>query len=613
MVLDYYFNNMLCCRNESLVEEALIEEEPDEAIRAVTKLGFSQFRSAAQHCLVKEVLQCQHSVAGVLPTGAGKTLAIFVALTEDSGITIVVYPLRSVYDDAVLRLRTFSQTHPQFRKWTTWDSVLPLQAIVANTRLLLVTAEEARNPLFLAQLSQNPSLVRRVVFDEAPLFINSQFRYGLSSLPILFRSVLSCPFVLLTATLQVQHEQKLLENYYCPGLVIIRGPTVRAEIEHKVVRLPGRQVSVQQVVEYINFSTNELTIVFVQSMDDLKKYSQSLGSLSETRGRIVCYHGSLNGSERKAAANSWSSGRTPIMIATTAFAYGIHDTRCHRIIHVDGAYDLDTYAQAVGRSGRDGRDAQSIILLTQSSSPANVGNDFQKFVDMKMCRLAALSSFMDSKDLGWSESCGRCDWCLKRRLPPHEVPIKWLQESLSVKKPSESIAPSQERTQASLIVAQAKRKIRRLLKICRQSFCFTCFALSRGREKSNHTMSSCPHWKFRCFRCGATGCKRSDCSRHALVVKNLTACNLCVSCALPPFVFDVTIHEGKFSMGKGCRLKDTILPTMLLMWHRQETKAAMTAFAGREVKELEDFLSWALDSTGGLGGFLHFLDDYCAI
>jgi hypothetical protein len=152
----------------------------------------------------------------------------------------------------------------------------------------------------------------------------------------------------------------------------------------------------------------------------------------------------------------------------------------------------------------------------------------------------------------------------------------------------------------------------RLLKICQQSFCFTCFALSRGGEKSNHTMSSCPKWKFRCFRCGATGCKRSDCSRHALVVQKLTDCNLCVSCALPPFVFDVTIHEGKFSMGKGCQLKDTILPTMLLMWHRQETKAAMIACAGRDFKELEDFLSWAFESRGGLGGFLHFLHDYCA-
>lgn len=602
----YLSNNNLCCRNES-IDEA----EPDEAVQAITKLGFSQFRSAAQHCLVKEVLQCQHSVAGVLPTGAGKTLAIFVALTEESGITIVVYPLRSVYDDAVLRLRTLSQAHPEFRKWTTWDSVLPLQAIFDNTRLLLVTAEQARNKLFLAQVSGNHSLVRRVVFDEAPLFITSQFRYGLSSLPILFRSVLSCPFVLLTATLQVQHEDRLRDLFFCPGLVIIRGPTVRPEIEHKVVRLPGREVSVQQVVEYINFNNNELTIVFVQSMDDLKRYSQSLESLSETRGRIVCYHGSLNGSERKTAANSWSSGRTPILIATTAFAYGIHDAKCHRIIHVGGSYDLDTYAQAVGRSGRDGRDAQSIVLLAQRS-PTHVETDFHTFVDMKSCRLAALSSFMDSEDLGWSGSCGRCDWCRERRLPSNEVSIQWLQESLSVKRPTEAIAPFQERTQASLIVAQVKRNTRRLVKLCKESFCFTCFALSRGRERSNHTLSSCPHWRLRCFRCGATGCKRSDCSRQALVAQKLTECNRCVSCALPPFVFDVSIHDGMFSMGKHCQLKDTILPTMLLMWHRSETKAAISVFAGREINGFEDYLSWALDSREGLRGFLHFLNDYCA-
>lgn len=595
-------------------EEVDTTLEQDSDTTVVAKLGFPRFRSEAQRCLIQHVLKCETSVAGVLPTGAGKTLAIFVAMAEkEPGITVAIYPLRSVFDDALVRLKELSLKMPKYKDaWTTWDQRFPLRSIFAHTKLMLVTAEQARNNLFLSQLRKDHSLVRRVVFDEAPVFGSSSYRLGLASLPTMIRSLVSCPFVLLTATLPCLHERRLRESFHCPGLVVIRAPTIRPEVVHKLIRLPSGSVDMtRELVKYVNVENNKLTIVFVKSKNDLQNVANALEVVPITRGRVARYHGSLDGDQRKLAAHSWSCGQKPVMVATTAFAYGIHDSKCHLVIHVDGAFDVETYVQATGRSGRDGKTANSIVLLSGASSKRCDKTEFDRFARSNCCRLVSLSSLLDPIELQWKKSCGRCDHCSRMGLPVHNVSMEWRQQSCNVYWPGQAVTPLQERVAANCYLAKVRKSLKSLMKVCKQHFCFSCFVQSRGRKRLAHGITSCPLWKFRCFRCASTGCKRRECATSDWINKQLKTANLCVSCAMPPQVFDVVVHAEEFSMGKHCHFRDTVLPVLLLLWKNMHTKAAIVKFASLPLNNFEQYMKWALDANGGLSNGLRFITQYC--
>lgn len=79
---------------------------------------------------------------------------------------------------------------------------------------------------------------------------------------------------------------------------------------------------------------------------------------------------------------------------------------------------------------------------------------------------------------------------------------------------------------------------------------------------------------------------------------------------MPPFLFDVNIHEGEHSMGRNCSYKDTLLPALLLAWQLQETRQALESFSGRSFHGFEDFLHWSLEQRLGLGNFVYFFFDY---
>ena len=590
----------------------------DSAMRAIQRLGYSSFRSSAQHSLVSHILHGESSIAGILPTGGGKTLTILVAVAEEiPGITLVIYPLRSVYDDAIFRLNDFTQQNPRYRAaWGTYQPNVPIQTLAAQKRVLLLTAEEARDATFLSLLKSAPMLVKRVIFEEAPVFVTSHFRLGISSLPMLLRSYLTCPFVLLTGTVKVDDEQRLRDDFYSPGLIFVRGPTVRPEIQHIVVRLPGRNVSAHDVVKYIEFKANENTIVFVRSMKKLEEIATGLEAHSKTRALVVRYYGSLPNDEREEAARSWKQGKTPIMVATTAFGFGIHDMKCHTTIHVDGAFDVESYVQGAGRGGRDGKASKSIVLLSLKSVQET--SDISRLFASKRCRMAAISSLLDPEDLCWTGCCGKCDWCIETRQPGQIVSEEWRSQSLQISNPLETSTLTHERSQASFAIAHIKRDAKRLIKACEKKICFSCLVMSRGQKKPSHSLTACPHWKRRCFRCGSDNCGRSfgstrtSCPDYATISEILKAYNVCVTCALPPYILDEAIHNGQTSMGRGCRFRDSVLPTMLLLWHCREGREALNRFNSERPVTLEAYLSWALDATKGIGNFLRFLSQYCS-
>jgi superfamily II DNA helicase RecQ len=359
------------------------------------------------------------------------------------------------------------------------------------------------------------------------------------------------------------------------------------------------------VSKYVQISGTSLTIVFVRSVNELKSYKAGLENLPELTGRIEIYHGGLNSQQRLIAASSWSSGRKPLMIATTAFSHGVHDDKCRRVIHVGMPFDIDTYVQAAGRSGRDGAESKSVILL--DNRPSNMRSDFQAFLKTDRCRLAALSSLLDTSDLQWHGTCGRCDKCLAKGSVAQMISPEWRRETCSQYCSNCDIELSEQQKQARQFISRTKSAISKLLSLCKQKTCFTCYALTNGRDKKIHAIEKCPHWRGRCFRCGSKGCSRKSCDKSRYILDKLTQANLCITCSLPPRMFDSPVHAEQGSMGKSCSYRDTVLPLMLLMWQDQSSLRRIQAHASQSFATFDAYISWALEDVGGVSRFRHFL------
>jgi superfamily II DNA helicase RecQ len=158
-----------------------------------------------------------------------------VPSNRTAALTVVIYPLVAVLDDMVHRLGELTREGVlQQSAWRQYKGdATPRPSSNGDMRLLLVSAEQARSQHFMEYLVSEQSNIVRVVFDEAPQFLESAYRVGLSSLPLCIRAKTIAPFVLLTATAPPDCIEGLKQGF-ASDLEVIRGPTTRPNITLRV-------------------------------------------------------------------------------------------------------------------------------------------------------------------------------------------------------------------------------------------------------------------------------------------------------------------------------------------------------------------------------------------
>ncbi|KAH7114702.1 hypothetical protein EDB81DRAFT_823240, partial [Dactylonectria macrodidyma] len=143
------------------------------------------------------------------------------------------------------------------------------------------------------------------------------------------------------------------------------------------------------------------------------------------------YTGESGTEEEKAAIIRQWLGATdpPAIVATSALGPGFDYPHVRWVIHVGAPGLMTDFSQESGRAGRDGKVAESIVLLSAAWQPQldrRLGADeeaVQLYLTQQHCSRGIMSQFLDLRpDWRWcmegDELCGVCPDRHTERRPP---------------------------------------------------------------------------------------------------------------------------------------------------------------------------------------------------
>ena len=402
---------------ESLSSQTSLQT-PLEVLKDV--FGYEQFRPLQEE-IINHILN-QHDALIVLPTGGGKSLCYQLPALIFDGVTVVVSPLISLMQDQVMQLQQ-RDVRAAFLNSTLSNSeyVATMQRVKrGEIKLLYVAPETLMRPEILLMLDE--SNVACLAIDEAHCISQwgHDFRPEYRQLISVRERFANAVCVALTATattrvqkdikqsLKIHEENEFIASFDRANLFIAVEPKVNLS---------------NQTLEFLNAHRDESGIIYCQTKKQVESLSREL---VEHGISALPYHADLDSETRKQNQEAFTNGDTRVMVATIAFGMGIDKEDVRFVLHAGLPKEPESYYQEIGRAGRDGLQAECLLLFSygdvdtihhfidQGASSEQEGRleRLQTLVDwatsIECRRKGLLAYFGERYD---NRNCGMCDNC----------------------------------------------------------------------------------------------------------------------------------------------------------------------------------------------------------
>jgi ATP-dependent DNA helicase RecQ len=366
----------------------------------------------------------------VLPTGGGKSLCYQApAMLQSVHTTVVVSPLISLMKDQVDSLQSCGVPAIQIdsSQTPTERSAYEMEIVQGALRLVFVSPERLVNTDFYRLLQRID--VRSFAIDEAHCISHwgHDFRPEYRQMKLLRELFPKASLHAYTATATQQVRDDIVAQLGLRDAAVLVGNFDRPNLTYRVLT---RQNLMRQVLEVLNRHKNQAGIIYCLRRADVDELT---AALKGSGYQAMPYHAGLTGDQRKATQDAFANEESDLVVATVAFGMGIDRSNIRFVLHTAMPKSVEHYQQETGRAGRDGLEAECVLLhsgadfmtwkwiLEKTAEDPGVDPSFLQ-VSMKhlsdmdaysrgaLCRHRALVGYFGQ--VLESESCGACDICL---------------------------------------------------------------------------------------------------------------------------------------------------------------------------------------------------------
>ncbi|MDE2715749.1 MAG: protein DpdF [Chloroflexota bacterium] len=373
--------------------------------------GHGSYQSPGQQSAVRGALCAPpgSTLVVCLPTGEGKSL-VFQAIAKFGygatdglpGVTLVVTPTVALALDHQVRAREMGfAEHP-----TAYSSGMQqsekqaiIERIKNGTQGLCFAAPEAVCGVLYSPLSDaaRRGLLRALVVDEAHLVdtwganFRAEFQLLGGTRSKIMEEVApgTRPRTLLLSATFTGSTLDTLQSVFpgdpdSGGTHLISSTQLRPEIEYWAARPTGYEERKRRVTETLLHMPRP-AILYVTEVSHAQEWHRSLRNMGFKR--LAMLTGRSSTADRNSVVDAWRKQELDLVVGTSAFGLGIDHPNVRTVVHACVPETLDRYYQEVGRGGRDGRVAASIIVPVRVDHYSSERDDFDMARSLNSRRL----------------------------------------------------------------------------------------------------------------------------------------------------------------------------------------------------------------------------------
>ncbi len=394
---------------------------PREILRQY--FGYSSFRPGQEE-IIANVLAGRDTLV-LMPTGGGKSLCYQIPALTLEGCAIVVSPLIALMNDQVQALRANGIPAAAIHSMSGEEENMRNLNLAAEGKLKIIYVSPERLLMDIEGVSKRVR-VNLVAIDEAHCISQwgHDFRPVYKQLDSVKRYFPTVPVMALTATADRLTRDDIAGALGLQDPFRYTGSFDRPNLSLTVVPDPGKKQRLKIIGGFIDRYPLDAGIVYCITR---KKCEEMHKSLLDAGYRSVCYHAGMDPRAREESQRAFVNGEAQVVCATVAFGMGIDKSNIRWVVHNNIPGNIESYYQEIGRAGRDGLPAETLmfynfsdIIMRRSfadeSGMPEINKEkldfIKKYAEATVCRRRILLSYFSEET---TSDCGNCDNCRSPR------------------------------------------------------------------------------------------------------------------------------------------------------------------------------------------------------